>query len=341
MTKSSINFQKAHHGATAHNDRSIIPEYVIDDISRNEINRTSIAAKNLLSDLLKKAKVNYKKLTSQKLQAKSYHWEAVVNLNENHTLKDVEKLAYAIEEETGFTQIQVSIHKDEGHINKSDIKIYNYHAHINFFTLHKNTGQQLYRKSLTKKQKKDYPHLKPINRERLSKLQDLTAECLKMERGKVGSTAVRRNHKQYRQEQQELAILMDVSKITLLREIEHSKSLKESKDMLESDLNALESKYYDIRQEIKIFRNYIVPSDEANIIKDATSLFNWIKSEFEKMNQIINNLNEEHIALMDENMRLKLEVSIDDDLKECESDYTNINDTTDEKIISQLNNIQN
>lgn len=68
----------------------------------------------------KSAKSNYKKTFRQTLQAKSYLWEAVVNLNEHHTLKDVQKLAKELEDELGFTTIQCAIHRDEGRANERD-----------------------------------------------------------------------------------------------------------------------------------------------------------------------------------------------------------------------------
>ena len=217
MANSSINFQKASAGSFKHNDRTISPDYLIDDSSKNECNRSSADAKITHERLYGIAKSAYELTYGQKFQTnfKNTHWEAVVNLNANHTLKDVEALAKAIEKETGFTAIQVSIHRDEG----KDKENKNYHAHINFFTCDLNTGKQLYRLSVSnserEKIRKEHnipegekipaPLVAVMDRAKLSKLQDLTAETLMMKRGQKGSKAVRLEHKAYKQKIKEEA----------------------------------------------------------------------------------------------------------------------------------------
>lgn len=186
-----------------HNDRTILPEYLIDDPARNEYSCSASDATERLQQLHQEAVAAYREHFGQKLQAKAYHWEAVVNLNAGHTLADVQRLVEAIEKRTGFTAVQVAVHHDEGHVNERGVKQYNHHAHVNFFTLDRQTGQQLYRKSMTKAQKAANPFVKPMNRDRLSELQDLTADVLGMERGKRGSTVRRLDHKAYRVAAQE------------------------------------------------------------------------------------------------------------------------------------------
>ncbi|MGE4511934.1 MAG: hypothetical protein AB7D43_12620, partial [Sulfurimonadaceae bacterium] len=165
-------------------------------------------------------KENYSKTYGQKFQTKfeNVHWEAVVNLNKEHTIKDVERLVREIEKETGFTAVQISIHRDEGKINeKTGHPIYNLHAHVNFFTLDHETGQQLYRRSISNSERQrirkehDIPDGEKIPKEltavmdkaKLSKLQDITAETLGMERGERGSEAVRLEHKQHKAREKE------------------------------------------------------------------------------------------------------------------------------------------
>lgn len=190
MRKSSINFEPANGHNFKHNDRSEKePSYLLLEEYRkgNDVSHSADEVAIHLEALTNRAKRNYFKTIGQKLQAKKYVWEGAVNLEAHHTIEDVEKLAKAIEEDTGFTSLQISIHRDEGHINKRGYPVYNYHAHISFFTLDKKTGQQLWRRQITKKQKERQPDLRPMNRERLSKFQDLTAEILGMKRGKKGS----------------------------------------------------------------------------------------------------------------------------------------------------------
>jgi len=181
MAKASINFAKASSGGLKHNDRTEAkePEYLLPAEYRlqNEVDRSAGEASKMISDLYQEARENYRQKFGQKLQAKSYTWEAVVNLNKEHTLEDVQRLVKEIEKETGFTGVQIAIHRDEGRVERGT-PIYNLHAHITFFTLDRQTGEQLYRKQVTEKQKER--GIQPMNRERLSKLQDLTAQVLKM-----------------------------------------------------------------------------------------------------------------------------------------------------------------
>jgi hypothetical protein len=223
MAISSINFAKSSSGSFAHNDRTEKePAYLLPVEHRleNECDRSAPEAQKMLEDLFENAKENYQKTYGQKFQTKfeNVHWEAVINLNKEHTIKDVERLAREIEKETGFTAVQISIHRDEGCINeKTGHPIHNLHAHVNFFTLDPETGQQLYRRSISnserEKIRKEHgipdgekipKHLTGVmDKTKLSKLQDITAKALGMERGERGSTKVRLGHKQHRAVEQE------------------------------------------------------------------------------------------------------------------------------------------
>jgi hypothetical protein len=205
MAKSSINFERVDSGSFKHNARSKSESfYLLPKRHRlgNDISCSAEEANEILREFLSEASENYREHFGQKLQAKKYIWEAEVNLNHNHTKEDLEKLIIAIERETGFRIIQSAIHRDEGHINERGVPIYNLHAHLSFFTLDMITGQQLYRRQITKKQKEKQPDLKPMNRTRMSKLQDIAAEVLGMERGKRGSKAKRLNHWAFREKKE-------------------------------------------------------------------------------------------------------------------------------------------
>lgn len=229
MAISSINFAKSSSGSFAHNDRTEKePGYLLPVEHRleNECNRSAPEAQKMLEGLFENAKENYSKTYGQKFQTKfeNTHWEAVINLNKEHTIKDVERLVRAIEKETGFTSVQIAIHRDEGRINeKTEHPIHNLHAHVNFFTLDSETGQQLYRRSISNSEREkirkehDIPdgekipkHLTGVmDKAKLSKLQDITAEVLGMERGEKGSKAVRLGHKQYKVAAQEKEQLLE------------------------------------------------------------------------------------------------------------------------------------
>ena len=280
MAKSSINFQQMQSGAMAHNDRSLEdPKYLlpIEHREDNQINISSDEASLKVKELFSEASINYKKYFKQKIQSKSYMWEAVVNLNAHHKMEDLQQLAQELERETGFTSVQISIHRDEGHIKKDksgkEFAIKNYHAHITFFTLDTNTGQQLYRRRITKKQLKTQPNLKPFDRKRLSHIQTLVSKSLNMERGEEGSSATRLNSKEYR------AVQKQIKKENIKNINNHFlpklKDLKEENAQLRLELQKQKASRDDYSQleniirDLKIkIKNKTLTIDEMNIELD-------------------------------------------------------------------------
>jgi hypothetical protein len=99
--------------------------------------------------------------------------EAVVVIKENTTMQDLHNLSKRLEEELKIRIFQIAIHKDEGHYDK-DTKEWkpNYHAHLVADWQDLQTGKTLKHQSF-----------------HYSKMQDLAAECLEMERGISGSLA--------------------------------------------------------------------------------------------------------------------------------------------------------
>lgn len=184
MAGASINFQKASSHAFAHNDRSSKVSYLIDDPKENECNRSASKAKSLLDQFVKEAKEYRRKNGLRAMKSNTVKAvEAVVNLNAHHSIKDVEKLAERIENEFGFRAIQIAVHRDEGHVTADGRKEKNYHAHIVMCNL-KPDGTTIQRT------------MKPKD---MTRLQDITADELRMKRGGKGSKAVRLNHRAYRE----------------------------------------------------------------------------------------------------------------------------------------------
>ncbi|WNI37071.1 hypothetical protein [Chryseobacterium sp. SG20098] len=97
--------------------------------------------------------------------------EAVVVIKENTTMQDLHNLSKRLEKELRIRIFQIAIHKDEGHYDK-DSKEWkpNYHAHLVADWQDLETGKTLKHQSF-----------------HYSKMQDITAECLEMERGVSGS----------------------------------------------------------------------------------------------------------------------------------------------------------
>ncbi len=310
MAKASINFAKAAKGGLAHNDRSEDrePDYLLPAEYRlqNEVDRSAGEASKMISDLYTEARENYRQKFGQPLKAKSYVWEAVVNLNKEHTLEDVQRLTRAIEKETGFTGVQIAIHRDEGHINERGVPQYNLHAHITFFTLDRQTGQQLYRKGLTERQKRENPELKAMNRERLSKLQDLTAEVLGMERGKRGSKAVRLDHKAYKEaKRQELAKVKD-----LKQEIADLRQELKANGANREDYARLEAENKQLKEKIKA--KDLTIEDLKEQIEDLRKDLRRDNAKDEKLEQyreIILDQEERIDALIEQNKALEAKIS--------------------------------
>lgn len=194
MAKSSFHIQKAKLFAFPHNDRSVISSYAIDTPNNNECNRSAQDALDYYQVLLDEAISNYRRRTKQHIQVASDKliWEAVVNLEVHHTLKDVMKLVRILENKYHWQECQVALHRDEGYICEyTGKKVYNYHAHIVFFML--NTDGIYCFKS------------RDFSKNEMSEIQTLVADVLKMERGQSAllTKKVRFNHTQYRQVQKE------------------------------------------------------------------------------------------------------------------------------------------
>ncbi len=86
-------------------------------------------------------------------------------------MQDLNRLSKRLEEELRIRIFQIAIHKDEGHYDKDSREWKpNYHAHLVADWQNLETGKTLKHQSF-----------------HYSKMQDITAECLEMERGISGS----------------------------------------------------------------------------------------------------------------------------------------------------------
>jgi hypothetical protein len=125
-----------------------------------------------ISDRLQKIELYCKEKSGRKLQKNALPIrEAVVVIKENTTLQDLHYLAKRLEEELRIRIFQITVHKDEGHYDK-EAKEWkpNLHAHLVADWQDPETGKTLKHQSF-----------------HYSKMQDLAAECLGMERGILGS----------------------------------------------------------------------------------------------------------------------------------------------------------
>ncbi len=166
--KTSINFKAIKSDSETHNFRKKTFDYIRKDLTPK--NEYWIEQK--IADRIQKIEAYCKEKSGRKLQKNAMPVrEAVVVIKENTTMLELQNLAKRLEEELKIRVFQIAIHKDEGHTDK-DTKEWkpNYHAHLVADWQDLKTGKTLKHQSF-----------------HYSKMQDLTAECLNMERGISGS----------------------------------------------------------------------------------------------------------------------------------------------------------
>ncbi|WP_243876532.1 hypothetical protein [Helicobacter pylori] len=153
-----------------HNDRTLSPSYLLPKEFRgqNKVNRPSTQAIELKERIIENAKETYLIAFKQKLKSKSYQWSLVVNIKTNTTMSDLEKLAEHFEVKYGFQCYQIAIHRDEGYMDENNQPHINHHAHMEFVTLNKENGKNMWRQ---------------INQVKLRQIQTEIAQILGMERG--------------------------------------------------------------------------------------------------------------------------------------------------------------
>lgn len=203
MAKSSIHLQTAKGGTILHNARENYSKSVVFTDEKNELWNDSKTAFKLFRDELEIRTKAYTERTGQKLhKTTSTMISGVVNLEQKHTLKDMEKIKDYLEKEFDTKVIQMSVHRDEGKlINKEneDLKLV---SGKDFF-LNAKDNELYFDSKFTKKinmdewkiEKNYHGHFemlgldtqgktlrKKMNIVKLSKLQDFTAQSLGMER---------------------------------------------------------------------------------------------------------------------------------------------------------------
>lgn len=166
--KTSINFKAVKSDSETHNFRKKTYDYILKDLTpKNEY-----WMEQKIADRIQKIEAYCKEKSGRKLQKNAMPVrEAVVVIKEDTTMLELQNLAKRLEEELDIRVFQITIHKDEGHIDK-DTKEWkpNHHAHLVADWQDLKTGKTLKHQSF-----------------HYSKMQDLTAECLNMERGISGS----------------------------------------------------------------------------------------------------------------------------------------------------------
>ncbi len=220
MAKSSINFQKATPRSTDHNFRKDKPDYLLP----KELQKENEFLKHKKSELeIFEYELSIAKRKGGRIpKFDNSRWEAVLNLNVEHNMEDVKKVAEHIQKKFNITCSGIAIHRDEGYIDNNGKPHYNYHAHLNFVT-YKNSRQNW-----------RHEHIRPKH---LRALQTKVADILSMDRGEYGSQAVRLDHRQQRSASKAKATLKAVkAEVAELR-----KELQEENESLTQKISVLEN----------------------------------------------------------------------------------------------------
>lgn len=167
---SSGNFKKSTSFQVFHN-ANVRPDYAIGgelvfDLGGYE----ALELKNKIVSEAKEAYEKNKSPKAPKFKAKSYEWSLVVNIKPDTSMNDLKNLSKHFQEKYGFQCYQIAIHRDEGHFNEQGEKLINHHAHLEFITLNKENGRNMWRREL-------------ITPKVLRQMQSEVAEILEMERG--------------------------------------------------------------------------------------------------------------------------------------------------------------
>ncbi|WBV58912.1 hypothetical protein PFY10_10725 [Chryseobacterium daecheongense] len=203
--KTSINFKAVKSDSETHNFRKKTFDYIRKDLTpKNEY-----WMEQKIADRIQKIEAYCKEKSGRKLQKNAMSVrEAVVVIKENTTMLELQNLAKRLEEELKIRVFQIAIHKDEGHTDK-DTKEWkpNYHAHLVADWQDLETGKTLKHQSF-----------------HYSKMQDLTAECLNMERGISGSR-----------------VRLEAIEFKIQQKQEDLKVLEERYDIMKSEMSSTKS----------------------------------------------------------------------------------------------------
>lgn len=198
MGIASINFKPVKANSKVHNERlSDNLDYVREDLSRDNLswkNDEITSRYEAIVDLTKEK-------TGRSIQAKATPIrEAVVNVEQHHTIEDMKRLSDTLKAKYGIDCFQIFIHRDEGHwMDGEDLKPKNerdpekwkpnYHAHLVFDWQDKKTGKSF-----------------KLHKMEMSEIQTIVAETLGMERGelKENSNRERLEPVEFKRQQEEI-----------------------------------------------------------------------------------------------------------------------------------------
>ncbi|WP_445432422.1 hypothetical protein [Chryseobacterium indoltheticum] len=191
--------------------------------------------------------------------------EAVVVIKEDTKMLDLHNLSKRLEEELQIRVFQIAIHRDEGHFDKVEKRWKpNFHAHLVADWQDLKTGKTLKHQSF-----------------HYSKMQDIAAECLGMDRGVAGSKG-RLEAVEFKIKEKEAELLEITSKINEMRSEIGSRKF-EDLIVKESDFLGFKRVQTDktIENYEKVFKSYNL---KISSDKEALQSQSKIISELQKKN---------------------------------------------------------
>lgn len=243
--KSSINFKPVKENSKRHNERIGELKYVHSDLTHlnetwkvDEINTRYKAIAEL-----------YKQKVGQTMQARATPIrEAVVNLSPGTTMSDLRKLSVELEENFGIKAFQIHIHRDEGKREEG----LNHHAHILFDWQDKKLGTSY-----------------KLKKSHMSKIQDLVAKSLGMERGenKENSNVERLEAVEYK----------------IMKIQEDVKSLEQKKNEVDGGYREAEREYREVDEYDREVRQELLDAMESK--RDALERNEKLRVELEDLRE--------------------------------------------------------
>ncbi|KUY30686.1 hypothetical protein [Elizabethkingia ursingii] len=306
--KTSINFKAAKPDSEVHNFRKKTFDYIRKDLS----SKNEYWQEEKIADRLIKIENYCKEKSGRKLQKNAMPIrEAVVVIKEDTTMLELQNLASKLQEELRIRIFQIAIHKDEGHYDKETKEWKpNYHAHLVADWQDLETGKTLKHQSF-----------------HYSKMQDIAAECLEMERGVSGSIgrleAIAFKIQKKEEEYKELVEKIDEMKSTLMSQKSES-LIVEKTDFLGFKKIIVSETIENYKKAIKIYNTELLKNGKEKevLIKNIAALENKNKG-----------LNAEIMVLKKKNIALITSAEVH--MAEKEKYYNSIKNILEKTILSE------
>lgn len=189
--KAYIHFERATQVAFFHNSReAFLPQTSYEELrGKNICDRTAAEARALYKKLDAEADAAFLAKAGRRTNMKEGNkiWEYICLLKEENTWEDVERLMRRVEQETGYTTLQASLHEDEGHFDENGVFKKNRHIQVDVFTRSLEDGRSLCLENYGKK-------------DMMKRLQKIVSEELGLEEGEPKELTKRKHipHRKYR-----------------------------------------------------------------------------------------------------------------------------------------------